>query len=157
MSAQPSSHPKSLLSSERPNESRSRLNVFIAGEPRPQGSKRHVGNGVMVEASKYVKDWRADVRQALLNQHGEPKAKFEGEVHLALAFILTRPRTAPKKRKLSAAKKPDLDKLIRAVMDAISSAHVWRDDCQVVKLSCGKRVAGLEETAGLWLSIEEMA
>jgi hypothetical protein len=31
------------------------FSIFIVGDPAPQGSKRHVGNGVMIEASKKVK------------------------------------------------------------------------------------------------------
>ena len=30
----------------------------VIGIPGAQGSKRHVGNGVMVESSKKVKPWR---------------------------------------------------------------------------------------------------
>jgi Holliday junction resolvase RusA-like endonuclease len=36
------------------------------------------------------------------------------------------------------ATKPDLDKLCRAVLDALTDAGVWRDDSQVVMLSAGK-------------------
>ena len=34
--------------------------------PAPQGSKRHVGNGRMVESSAKVKPWREAVRQEAL-------------------------------------------------------------------------------------------
>ena len=34
----------------------------VHGLPAPQGSKRHVGKGVMVESSKYVKPWREAVK-----------------------------------------------------------------------------------------------
>jgi len=39
-------------------------NLFVPGAPAPQGSKRHVGNGVMVEASKHRK-LRRDFEQVL--------------------------------------------------------------------------------------------
>ena len=34
----------------------------IVAIPRPQGSKRHVGRGIMVESSKHIKNWRAFAR-----------------------------------------------------------------------------------------------
>ena len=45
----------------------------VIGTPAAQGSKRHLGNGVLVEQSKNVTPWRntvaAAAHQALLAQH----------------------------------------------------------------------------------------
>ncbi|QDH92357.1 RusA-like resolvase [Gordonia phage Spooky] len=35
--------------------------IWIPGIPAPQGSKRHVGNGILIESSKRVGPWRAVV------------------------------------------------------------------------------------------------
>ena len=40
------------------------LTVIVYGTPAPQGSKRHVGHGRMIEQSKRVKPWRNDVKAA---------------------------------------------------------------------------------------------
>lgn len=40
------------------------IDVVAYGTPAPQGSKRHVGNGVMVESSKRLRPWRQDVKAA---------------------------------------------------------------------------------------------
>ena len=46
--------------------------IPVIGMPAPQGSKRHVGNGIMIENSKRVKPWRQDVKEAALEHyHGE--------------------------------------------------------------------------------------
>ena len=37
------------------------FSLFVPGIPAPQGSKRHVGHGVMVESSARVKSWRVDI------------------------------------------------------------------------------------------------
>jgi Holliday junction resolvase RusA-like endonuclease len=42
------------------------LIVTVHGNPAPQGSKRHVGGGVMVEMSKAVKPWREAIKHAAL-------------------------------------------------------------------------------------------
>lgn len=129
------------------------LSVFVPGHPAPQGSKRHVGGGVMVESSKKVKPWRSDVRSMLLDGEGNPRARFDDAVHVHLEFIMPRPVSAPKRSTPPAIKKPDLDKLTRAVFDAIGSAGVWRDDSQVVGAIVAKRIAEIGETPGCHVTV----
>jgi crossover junction endodeoxyribonuclease RusA len=129
------------------------LSVFVPGHPAPQGSKRHVGGGVMAESSKKVKPWRSDIRSALLDPAGMPLRFFDGAVNVQLVFIMPRPLSAPKRTTPPATKKPDLDKLTRAVFDAIGSAGVWRDDSQVVGAVVSKRIAEIGETGGCRLTI----
>ena len=43
---------------------RRHLAFTVRGIPGAQGSKRHVGHGVMIESSKKVKPWRSDVKAA---------------------------------------------------------------------------------------------
>jgi crossover junction endodeoxyribonuclease RusA len=116
------------------------LSFFVAGRPAPQGSKRHVGKGVMVESSKQVKPWRESIRWAALDQAHGP-LNTEGPVSVRLLFVMPRPASAPKRSTPPAVKRPDIDKLVRAVLDALSSAGVWRDDSQVVELFATKRLA----------------
>jgi crossover junction endodeoxyribonuclease RusA len=132
------------------------LAVFVPGKPAPQGSKRHVGRGVMVESSKDVKPWRNDIRAACIDRDGKPLAYFDGPVAVRLEFICYRPGSIPKRKKTPAAtKKPDIDKLSRAVLDAIGSAGCWRDDSQVVRLSATKRLAEIGEPMGCRIRVEE--
>jgi len=130
-----------------------RFEVFVPGHPAPQGSKRHVGNGIMVESSKHVAPWRSDVRSACLDAAGKPLAFFDGGVYVELLFILKRPVSTPKSRTPAAVKKPDIDKLARAILDAIGSAGIWRDDSQVVTLAAYKRIAMPDETPGCRIKI----
>lgn len=131
------------------------LSIFVPGFAAPQGSKRHVGRGIMIESSKKVAPWRADVRLALLDADGQPLAVFDGPVTVRLEFILRRPVSTPKKATPPATKKPDIDKLGRAILDAVSSAGCWRDDSQVVRLNLTKRLAEIGETPGCKIRIEE--
>lgn len=136
------------------------LSVFVAGQPAPQGSKRgfvnrHTGKVAMVESSKAVKPWRESVRQALLEETGQPRMTFDGAVIVELRFIMRRPVSTPKRRTPPAVKKPDLDKLVRAILDAVSSAGVWRDDSHVVQLSAMKRLAQLDEAPGCEIAIRD--
>ena len=128
-----------------------KINIFIAGNPAPQGSKRHVGNGVMVESCKRVKPWRETIKFALRGADGQPVARFEGALVCILDFILPRPVSTPKKRTPAAVKKPDLDKLTRAVFDAVKDAGAINDDAQIVKMAARKRLANIGEVPGLKL------
>ncbi len=131
------------------------ISVFIPGLAAAQGSKRHLGNGILVEQSKKVKPWRSDVRSALIGNDGKPMARFEGPVRLAIEFVMKRPAGTPKRSTPPAVKRPDLDKLQRAIFDAVSSAGVWRDDSQVIDVHARKRLAGIDETPGCHLQIAE--
>lgn len=123
------------------------LDVFVPGRPAPQGSKRYLGAGrPMIESSKAVEPWRADVRGTVARHHAGPP--LAGAVEVQLGFVLPRPVSTPKRRTPPASKRPDLDKLIRAVLDAITSAGVWVDDSQVVDLRATKRLAEIGETPG---------
>lgn len=127
------------------------LDVFVPGRPAPQGSKRHVGNGIMIESSKALPAWREAVRWTTA-QAWNRQPPITGAVLLTLEFVLPRPLSTP-----PAIKKPDASKLIRAVEDALTDAGVWRDDSLVVDLRARKRIAELDEPAGCRIVIHTPA
>ncbi len=121
------------------------LAVRVNGIPAPQGSKRHVGNGRMVESSKAVGPWREAVRAETQRQH--QGAPLDGPLWVHLAFMLPRPRGHFGVRGLRPSaprypdRKPDLDKLVRAVLDALVAGGGIRDDARVVRLHADKTYA----------------
>lgn len=131
------------------------LDVFVPGRPAPQGSKRHVGHGRMIEQSVHVATWREDVRVACLGiWHGNPP--LDGPLELELEFVRKRPASAPKRRTPPATTAPDLSKLIRSTEDAITSAGVWADDARVVRCVASKRIAEIGETPGAYIRIRQI-
>lgn len=104
-----------------------------------------------MESSKAVGPWRERVALAAHAAMGG-RPLFEGPVWVATSFVLPRPKSAPKTRAVSAAKRPDLDKLVRSVFDAITSVVV-SDDAQVVASLAAKRVADVGETAGVTITL----
>lgn len=119
--------------------------LTVYGVPIPQGStKAFMRPGmkfpVVTSDNAKTKPWRqaiVDAAREWLNGC----APLEGPVTVRVEFYLPRPKTAPK-RVEAPAKKPDLDKLLRAVCDALTSAGVWRDDAQVVSVTASKAFAG---------------
>lgn len=107
----------------------------VHGVPAPQGSKRHVGNGILIESSKRVKPWREAVVNAAVDAMNG-REPLEGPVAVFVSFRLPRPKTV--KRDLPSVR-PDLDKLSRSTLDALTTAQVFKDDSQVCGLHVYKR------------------
>jgi crossover junction endodeoxyribonuclease RusA len=79
---------------------------------------------------------------------------FAGAVAIDLCFVLPRPKSTPKRQTPPAIKRPDLDKVTRAVLDAITGV-VLLDDAQVVDLRASKRLADIGETPGVAVTITQ--
>lgn len=112
------------------------------GVPSPQGSTRAFGNRVVqggtAEGRRKLGDWRTLIGVAAgLEMGGLPV--FTDAVVVELEFHLPKPKSIPKFRRW-VNKKPDLDKLVRAALDAMSGV-VFTDDALVVDLSASKRYA----------------
>lgn len=133
------------------------VRVVVPGRPRPQGSKRAVGrrrNGsaILVESSPGVGDWRADVRAAMLASG----ARLAGPVSVGLDFALARPRSPT--HPAAPAGPPDLDKLARAVLDALESAGTIENDARVVQFHLlRKRYAAPGEPQGCLIEVRSLS
>lgn len=122
------------------------VELSVPGLPAPQGSKRHVGNGVMIESSKHVKPWRSDVRDAatyFLSRTDRTLYPLDGPLSVDMVFSMPRPKghygTGRNAGVLKASAPlypqgmPDLSKLARSTEDALTSAGLWKDDARVVE------------------------
>lgn len=113
--------------------------LFIEGLPKPQGSKKHVGHGRLVESSKGLRKWRHTVHEAARKKcEEEAWAPMDGPISLHLHFFLPRPKAHPKRKATHADRQPDLSKLIRAVEDSLTTAGWWADDARVVHVNAYK-------------------
>ncbi|MEU5939387.1 RusA family crossover junction endodeoxyribonuclease [Micromonospora sp. NPDC047548] len=108
------------------------LRITVHGLPAPQGSKRHVGNGVMIESSKKVKPWREAVKTAARDAVGDDWRPLDEPLLVSIVFTMPKPASAPKRRRTWPMRTPDLSKLIRSTEDALTDAGIWRDDARVV-------------------------
>lgn len=120
----------STVCSSTPN-----LEIVVYGKAAPQGSKRHVGRGVMIESSKAVKPWRDDVRNAALEaiEGVDSWVPLDGPLLVSMVFTVRKPASAPKRRRTWPDRMPDLSKLCRSTEDALTTAGAWRDDARVIE------------------------
>jgi crossover junction endodeoxyribonuclease RusA len=118
------------------------LEIVVEGSPVPQGSFRHIGNGRIIAANPKLNAWR----QTIADQVSEKTAVrlIDGFCRVDLVFTLPRPKSVPKSRRARPTTKPDLDKLVRAALDAISLpryVQLLTDDSIVTDLHAAKRYA----------------
>lgn len=127
------------------------IKFFVPGKPAPQGSKKHVGRGILVEASKELGPWRERVALVAADQVKTLIQKPD-EVCVRLLFTLPRPASAPKTKRALASKRPDIDKLSRAILDALTDV-IFEDDSQVVSLGAHKVIANPGEQPGVEVEV----
>lgn len=131
------------------------LTFFAEGISRPQGSKRSLGNGRMIEASPHIKTWRQDVRSAA-QSHRPAMWDTVSPMSVSISFCFVRPKSHYNSKGLLTTKAPtlatsrsigDIDKLIRGLLDALTTV-LFDDDSQVVEVSAIKRYCTATERPG---------
>jgi crossover junction endodeoxyribonuclease RusA len=141
-------------------DTREAVQVFVAGHPRAQGSKKHVGKGVMVEMAKDLKPWR----QAIANRFSEAREgkQLLGPIGVRVVFFFNRPaahygtgrnagilkNSAPRYRDSA----PDLDKLQRALFDGLVMSGVIRDD----RFICDVQASKVYGDPGVLVEVREL-
>lgn len=112
------------------------IEFWVDGIPVPQGSKS-LFRGRMVDANAGLKPWRKTVAKAA----GEALAGRQGfgdAVCVLLDFYMPRGKTVKRPRPST---RPDLDKMIRAIFDSLTTAQVWGDDGLAVSVHAAKYYA----------------
>jgi Holliday junction resolvase RusA-like endonuclease len=127
----------------------------VNGVPAPQGSKTRWGS----EDNPRTAPWRGAVAEKAAQARGD-RPLMTGPVMLQVDFCFPRPkahyRTGRHAGELkpgspsSHSTKPDVDKLLRAIGDALSGV-IWRDDCQVVSVTATKTYAE-HACARIWIT-----
>ena len=114
-------------------------NFTVLGQPAPKGNLRAVQVGPkmrLIEKSKRTGTWTDSVRFAASQLDGV-WAPRPIPVSVDIAFFVARPKRLPKNTITPATRKPDIDKLVRAVLDGMTGV-LYQDDSQVVSLLAAK-------------------
>lgn len=122
----------------------------VLGTPVTQGStKAYVrGTRAIVTHDKRgpLMNWRATIAQAAQVAADGAFADRSVPVWVSVTFRLQRPKSAPK-RVIRPTTKPDVDKMARAALDAMTGV-LFADDSQVVSLHVQKEFAGEAQAPG---------
>ena len=129
-----------------------RVSFICYSRGAPQGSKNHMGGGVLVESSKRVKPFRSDLQ--FLAMEATPVDWDLGlEYALALDFYFKRPKSHLTSKGALTKSAPlfptgrnvgDVDKLCRSCMDALTGI-LYYDDSQVIDITAKKRFASRDQ------------
>jgi crossover junction endodeoxyribonuclease RusA len=120
------------------------ISFRIIGNPTPKGSLTRMPNGSMLPAGttasrKRFSEWRTDIRDAALIAM-DGRNPSDSAIRIMVEFALPYPQSSIRKYQMGwwpAIKKPDVDKLLRALMDGLTKV-VWRDDSQVTYVTVNK-------------------
>jgi crossover junction endodeoxyribonuclease RusA len=123
----------------------STLMFQVYGDPVPQGSMRAFlpkgwNRPIITAANKKTKPWRQEIAGAAVAAMEKDLLGCAGKnvpFRLSVTFHFQKPKSV-KKTVLEKVTKPDIDKLIRSVLDALTGI-VWSDDSQVVEILARKK------------------
>lgn len=113
------------------------VRFYVPGEPAPQGSKKHVGNGVMIESNKRTRPWRAlvaDCASTHKAEHPDLGLPMCGPITASIKFTFARPASVKRVHHIT---KPDVDKLARAILDSLKGVLIV-DDSMINALAVTK-------------------
>ena len=128
---------------------RTHIEFRVHGHPAPQGSKRHVGGGRMIESSKLLPAWRKAVTDAA--RAVAPETPLDCPVSVQAVFWLPRPQKP--RFNVPATQQGDLDKLCRAVGDSIEAAGVLKNDARITTWHATKHYADHHNPPGAHITI----
>ncbi len=115
--------------------------AFVRGVPAPKGSvsgfvnKKTGGVNITEKRGSPQKTWQAAVQFVLGEEWAGPP--LDEAVAVTLAFGFQRPKSVTAKKRPHHTVKPDVDKLARGCLDAMTGI-VFRDDSQVAVLMSSK-------------------
>lgn len=119
---------------------------FVKGRPVPQGSLKFIHGRPIHARATDLAVWRADIaRNAELNGY----KPVTGAIKVKCEFMYLKPKTSFRSMPWV---KPDLDKLIRAVLDGLTGV-AYVDDAQVTLIEATKSYSSAE---GVWITIEQL-
>ncbi len=114
------------------------MRFTVLGTPQPQGSIRVFmigGKPRLTSANPLMHSWRQEVGMAALRER--PADEIYAARHIPVRAEFSFTIEPPKKKRLFPSVKPDIDKLCRAVNDALTGV-LWVDDGQVVEMVARK-------------------
>ena len=132
------------------------LTIWFPIEPTPKGRPRFTKFGKAYTPKK-TQDYERSISHYFKTTPS--RFKFEKDVPIAinLVFGMPIPKSTPKSRRqamfegiIKHTKRPDVDNLTKAVLDALNGV-AWEDDSQIVRLTATKEYSGEEPYVYLYM------
>jgi Holliday junction resolvase RusA-like endonuclease len=140
------------------------ISFFVRGTPQQKGSTRSfyvkkLDRVVTTSSNKDLKHWELRIANEAQRANEERRLSFyscDGRCgyEVFVEFIFDRPKSLPKKIRHD-TKRPDLDKLVRAVLDGLTR-NLLPDDSQVVTIQARKRYGQEDESPGARITVRRL-
>lgn len=135
------------------------ISVLIPGEPCAQGRPRATvinGRAHVYDPTK-SRNWKGEAKHLMHEALGGQKPFLEGPVAVFIRAIHTCPKSDYRKRTPAPRrwrpKRPDIDQIAKAVLDAATGV-LWHDDAQVVALTVEQCTAAQDEAPGVLVQVQ---
>ncbi len=125
--------------------------------PVPKGRPRMTRKGHTYTPAR-TRNWES-AATLLIRAAFDTSEPFDSPVRVTATFICARPvkahsgTTAERYRKHT---RPDLDNLVKALLDAASNAEVWTDDSRVTELVASKLYGKKGERPHIILEVDQL-
>lgn len=150
-----------LLSMSRPLAIQRSVVLSVLGEPMPKGSYTRLPNGAVLNARRgpalksyeaWVKALGVEAKCAM-----EERPPLDGALAIAATFYLRRPKneTRAERTRIWHTTPPDVDKLLRTVLDAIKGIAI-ADDARIAHGLIEKRYCPAGKLPGVELYISAL-
>jgi Holliday junction resolvase RusA-like endonuclease len=129
------------------------IKTIPAGQARPRFT--NIGGFIKSYDPKGSKGYKLDIKYQVMAQ--KPKM-IEGPIAMVIEFFMPRIKAHYNKKGLKQdaptyhEKKPDVDNLIKAVLDGLTGI-LWKDDTQISVLTASKKYS---EKTGIQICVEEV-
>jgi crossover junction endodeoxyribonuclease RusA len=132
----------------------------VLGQPQPKGSWRYVG-GRAIPASDATGEWEQRIAITAADQARHLGGPLTGPLAVAYTFRVRMPAARAKVRRWREAEvvpcsvRPDLDKLERAVGDALQAGGLILNDAQIADAH-GRKVEVVEGWTGVEIDVRQI-
>lgn len=125
---------------------------FIFGPPVAMGRPRMTRHGRAYTPAK-SREYMAGAVEQIQHQFGNAAQLANQPLRLQLVFVHKRPARIKSNRRTPKTTKPDIDNLIKMVMDALTKSGIWLDDNIVTEVAASDWYANEYEQPHVMYSI----
>ena len=142
------------------------LNIYIPGQPRGKGRPRAVkiGNSVRLYTDAKTRAYETQIASIYKKKYDEQAGYQDKPVTIEIQAVYEIPRSATRAQRrqmedgeLLPLKKPDIDNVVKAIMDALQGdGMAYTDDKQVATITATKQYETENKPAGVYVTIKEL-
>lgn len=121
----------------------------IIGIPKPQSRPRTFQAGVRIITWSPKTSWYGLVYAMALQNR--PRPALDAPLSVEIDFIMPRPKS--RKKDVWHTTRPDVENLLKPILDAFTQANFWRDDSLVARVLGTKRYQSDDEDPGAIVNV----